>query len=58
MLAKISPRFCFNVNGDFIDLLEIHKQRVQDDADAADAAVAAAVAAAAMRALSPGVVSD
>ena len=52
------PRFCFNVDGDFIDLLEMQKQRMQQDADAADAAVAAAVAAAAMRALSPGVVSD
>jgi hypothetical protein len=54
MLAKVSPRFCFNIDGDFIDLLEIQRQRVQDDADAADAAVAAAVAAAAMRALSSG----
>ena len=53
--GTISPRFCFNINGDFVDLLAIHKQR---DADAADAAVAAAVAAAAMRALSSGVVSD
>ena len=53
------PRFCFNVDGDFIDLLEIQRRQLQQrDADAADAAVAAAVAAAAMRALSPGVVSD
>ena len=54
-----TPRFCFNTpDGHVIDLLEIAKRQVQQDAEAADAAVAAAVAAAAMRALSSGVVSD